>query len=93
MTFCFRIRGISGNPPVHELGKELTEIFLKAKNAGEFCTSPRKYTRFATLVPYIYHFNTTRIVGKSGIDVLQITEAEIEGRRQTMELFKLFKKY
>lgn len=80
MTLCFRIGGISGNPSVHELRKELTEIFLKAKDAGKICQPREDVLIFSTLVPHIYHFNTTRIVGKSGIDVFQLTESEIEGR-------------
>jgi hypothetical protein len=93
MTLCFRIGGISGNPDIHELRKELNEIFLKAKEKGEINQPRENVLVFSTLVPHIFHFNTTRIVGKSGIDVFQLTESEIEGRRQTMELFKLFKKY
>jgi hypothetical protein len=93
MTLCFRVGGISGNLPAGELGKELTEILLEAKKRKEVNQPRENVLVFSTLIPHIYHFNTTRVIKKSGIDVFQLTEAEFEGRRQVYELFNLFKKY
>ncbi len=91
MTLCFRIGGITGGLKPHELAKELTEILLRAKERGEINQPRENVLIFSTLLPDVYHFNTTRVVAKSGVDVYQLSEAEIEGRRQVVELFKLFK--
>jgi len=93
LSLCFRIGGISGAPRISELRKELTEIFLKAKASGKIKQVREDVLIWSTLVPHIYHFNTTRIVKKCAIDTFQLSDAEIEGRRQTMELFRLFKKH
>lgn len=92
MTLCFRIGGILGGLKPQELAKELTEILLNAKRAGEVNQPRENVLIFSTLIPHIYHFNTTRVVAKSGVDVFNLTEAEIEGRRQVLELFRLFQK-
>jgi hypothetical protein len=92
MTLCFRIGGVSGEPGVHDLRKELTEIYLEAKAAGEV-TNPREdILIFATLVPHIFHFNTTRVLQRDATDTLDMTAAEVEGRRQVAELLDLFRR-
>jgi NADPH-dependent 2,4-dienoyl-CoA reductase/sulfur reductase-like enzyme len=92
MTLCFRIGGVAGNPSVHELRGELTEIYLQAKAAGEIDNPREDVLIFATLVPHIYHFNTTRVVKRDATDTLDMTAAEIEGRRQAAALFDLFRR-
>jgi hypothetical protein len=92
MTLCFRIGGVTGEPGVHELRQELTEIFLAAKEAGEVDQPREDVLIFATMVPHIYHFNTTRVVQRDATDTADMTAAELEGRRQTVELYNLFKR-
>jgi len=91
MTLCFRIGGVSGAPTVGKLREELTELYLEAKAAGEVDNPREDILIFATLVPHIFHFNTTRVVQRDGTDTLDMTAAELEGRRQAFELFNLFK--
>lgn len=91
MTLCFRIGGISGSLSHQDLGKELTDILLDAKKSGDVDQPREDILVFSTLIEGIYHFNTTRIVRKDGTDTLQLTDAEVEGRRQVIELFNLFK--
>jgi len=59
MTLCFRVGGVSGEPSVGQLRRELTELYLEAKAAG---------------------------------NTLDMTAAELEGRRQTAELLDLFRR-
>jgi hypothetical protein len=92
MTLCFRIGGIAGEPTVQELREELTGIYLAAKAAGEIDQPREDVLVFGTLVPHIYHFNTTRVVQLDATDTLDLTRAELEGRRQTAELLDLFKR-
>lgn len=99
MTLNFRIGGVEGVRGIEggqlwdtDLREELTGLYLAAKESGEV-TNPRENVLiFATLVPGVIHFNTTRVVGKSGVDSDGLTAAEVEGRRQVMELLSLFKK-
>ena len=92
MTLCFRIGGVAGEPGIHELRQELNEIFLAAKEAGEIDCPRENVLIFATMVPHIFHFNTTRVIRRDATDTLDMTAAELEGRRQTAELFALFKR-
>lgn len=96
MTLCFRIGGVKGAEGVGldrgKLRNELTALYLEAKKSGEVKNPREDILIFSTLVPGVVHFNTTRVVGRSGLDQEELTRAEIEGRRQAYELFKLFKR-
>jgi hypothetical protein len=91
MTLCFRIGGIAGEPSVDQLRQELTQIYLDAKAAGEIDNPREDILIFATMVPHIFHFNTTRVVQRDATSTLDMTAAELEGRRQVAELFSLFR--
>ena len=93
MTLCFRIGGVSGEPAVSELRQELTEIYLQAKERGEIDNPRENVLIFGTMVPHIFHFNTTRVLQRDATDTLDMTAAEIEGRRQVAELLDLFRKH
>jgi len=92
MTLCFRIGGVSGNPTVHQLRQELTEIYVQAKAKGEIDNPREDVLIFGTLIPGTFHFNTTRVVQRDATDVLDMTAAELEGRRQAAELLDLFRR-
>jgi hypothetical protein len=93
MTLCFRIGGVTGDLPIRELRKELTDIYLKAKASGEIDMPREDILIFATMVPHIIHFNTTRVLQRDATDTLDMTAAELEGRRQTAALLDLFRKH
>ncbi len=92
MTLCFRIGGVSGDPGAGELRKELTEIYLQAKAAGEVSNPREDVLIFGTMVPHIFHFNTTRVLRRDATNTLDLTAAEMEGRRQVAELLDLFRR-
>jgi hypothetical protein len=92
MTLCFRIGGVSGAPTLEQLREGLTEIYLAAKEVGEVDNPREDILVFATLVPHIYHFNTTRVIKRDATNTLDLTAAEIEGRRQAAELLELFRR-
>jgi hypothetical protein len=81
MTLCFRIGSVAGEPSARQLRKELTEIFLAAKEAGEIDLPREDVLLFATMAPHIFHFNTTRVIKRDATSVLNMTAAELEGRR------------
>ena len=92
MTTCFRVGGVTGGLEAHILGQELTPIYREAKIAGEVSNPREDVLVFSTLVPGIYHFNTTRMIKKNGVDAGDMTEAEQEGRRQVVEMMSFFRK-
>ena len=92
MTLCFRVGGVAGEPSLRQLRQELTEIFLAAKEAGEIDVPRQDVLIFATMVPHIFHFNTTRVIKRDATDTLDMTAAELEGRCQVAELLDLFKR-
>lgn len=93
LTLCFRVSGITGDLDAGKLGEELTEILNTAKMKNEIDQPREDVLVFNTLTPGTYHFNTTRVIGKDGTCSVDLTDAEIEGRRQTFELLDLFRKH
>ncbi|MFD1718477.1 FAD-dependent oxidoreductase [Georgenia deserti] len=91
MTLFFRIAGVD-DAAVDKYVTEAQEfrpfasIVEKARQSGEF-TIPRKgIGLYKTLRPGVWRINTTRILGVSGVDVADLTKAEIEGREQVQQL-------
>ena len=91
MTLCFRVGGVEQGLHPGELREHLTEIMVEAKEQNLIEQPREDVLLFGTLQDSVWHFNTTRIVGESGIEADKLTEAEIEGRRQIKELMQLFK--
>jgi hypothetical protein len=88
MTLCFRIAKVDKSKLDPDL---INRKYLEAKEKG-FITNPREDVLiFPTMIDDVLHFNSTRIVGKSAINPQDLTEAEIEGRRQAYELYRFLK--
>ncbi|MGP4915579.1 FAD-dependent oxidoreductase [Brachybacterium tyrofermentans] len=91
MTLFFRIAGVDDaavDAYVTEAGelRPFASIVEEARRNGEF-TIPRKgIGMYKTMRPGVWRINTTRILGVSGVDVADLTKAEIEGRKQVHEL-------
>lgn len=96
MTLCFRVAGVDTGGQFyhsgHPLREEINHVYQEAKARGEI-TNPREDVLvFPTLRPDVLHFNTTRIIQKSAVNVLELSEAEQIGRRQVVEMIGLLKK-
>jgi len=91
MTTSFRM----ANVDIERMpgGKEINELFDKAKERGEVINPRENVLKFFTVHPDVIHFNSTRIIEKTSLDGWSMTEAEIEGRRQVDELVRFMKKY
>jgi hypothetical protein len=95
MTLCFRVAGVdTGNEFYHwnhPLRLEIDRVYQEAKSQGRI-TNPREDVLiFATLRLDVLHFNTTRIIYHSPLDVLSLTDAEQIARRQVVEMVELLK--
>jgi hypothetical protein len=100
MTLCFRVAGVdmAAYPREefyhwgHPLRLEVDRVYQEAKARGTI-TNPREDVLiFATLRPDVLHFNTTRIIRHSALDVLSLTDAEQIARRQVVEMVALLKR-
>lgn len=89
MTLCFKLGGVdTARMPD---SKEINRLYDEAKAAGEIDCPRENVLWFSTLEKGVIHFNTTRIIRKSGINGLELSDAEIEGRRQLRDYLKFLR--
>ncbi len=73
--------------------RPFASLVMRAREAGEL-TIPRKgIGLYRTLETGVWRINTTRIHRIDGTSAEDLTRAEIEGRRQVMELMAFFRKW
>lgn len=65
----------------------------KAKKKGEFNLNRDRVLFFEEVRDNQVSINMTRVQNKSGVDVFDLTDAEIQGRKQIQEAFKFLKNY
>jgi hypothetical protein len=70
---------------------EITELYLEAKRRGEIDCPRENVLWFYANQPGVIHFNTTRVLRKDATDPWELTEAEVEGRRQAQQLVRFLK--
>jgi FAD dependent oxidoreductase len=91
MTLCFKLAGVNKK---NMLGRaELNDLYDKAKASGEIDCKRENVLWFDTLEDDVIHFNTTRVVMKSSINALELSEAEIDARRQLREYLIFLRKH
>jgi len=95
MTLCFRMAGVKVSGDFsnleHPLRQEVNKVYQEARRRGEI-TNPREDVLiFSTLHRDVLHFNTTRVIRHSGVDVVSLSEAEQIGRQQVVEMVELLK--
>ncbi|NLD87393.1 MAG: FAD-dependent oxidoreductase [Clostridiales bacterium] len=90
MTLCFRVGNVdkaaffAGRDEMRRLHKEWLD-------AGRF-TNPREdILVFDYPIDGVLHFNTTRVVKHNPVDPFDLTRAEMEARRQVIELLEFFR--
>ena len=79
MTLCFKLSHVDKSRVDR---KKVQELYRKAQADGRIECKREDVLMFGYYDDDIVHFNTTRVLGKSAIDALQRSEAELEGRRQ-----------
>ena len=99
MTLCFKLGNVHVPYVDHPGGalnlidpqwrKELNQRYLQAVKDGKLHCDREDVLLFPFRVQSgdIIHFNTTRVVKHSGIDGKELSDAEIEARRQMREIF------
>ncbi|MGE4565626.1 MAG: FAD-dependent oxidoreductase [Victivallaceae bacterium] len=85
MTLCFKLSGIDRSR-LPDRG-EINRRFDEARARGDIRFNPRENVlAFDTPEAGIVHFNTTRVIHRSGIDGGDLSAAEIEARSQLREM-------
>ncbi len=84
MTLCFKLAGLDV-PRCLSLA-ETNRLFTQARESGEIQMPRDNILQFGWYETGVVHFNTTRVTHRSGTDGAQLSEAEIEGRRQLRQL-------
>lgn len=92
MTLCFKLGNVdTARVPLIE---EVNRLYVEAKAKGEMEGCLRhNVLLFGTEEKDAIHFNTTRIVMKNAVNGVELSEAEIEGRRQLRLFLKFLRKY
>lgn len=90
MTLNFRVGGVDAKrmPPREEINR----LFEEAKAKGEVSIPRENVLFFPTTRKGEIHFNTTRVVKADGTKAEDLTYAEIEGRRQMVELMDFLRR-
>lgn len=68
-------------------------LIVKAKELGEFDIDRNMVLCFETNTPGEYILNMSRVTHKSAVDPFDLTDAEVEGRRQARQIVAFMKKY
>ena len=89
MTLCFKMSGVDrARMPSRE---EINRRYDEAKARGELDCPRENVLWFAAPSPDAIHFNTTRVIRKSAVSGVELSEAEEEGRRQMLELIRFLR--
>ncbi|MGH3342804.1 MAG: FAD-dependent oxidoreductase [Carbonactinosporaceae bacterium] len=97
MTVFFRVAGVDDERVEEYVAshpadiRPFASIVEKARAEGRFPAPRRGVGMYKTLRPGVWRINTTRILGRDGTDSAELTAAEIEGRRQVVELVRFFR--
>jgi len=89
MSLMFRMGGVDEErmPPRDEINR----LYDEAKARGEIDNPRENVLFFYTTRRGEIHFNTTRVVKLDGTDADDLTQAEIEGRRQVEQMVAFLK--
>ena len=91
MTLCFKLSHID-RERVPERA-EINKLYDQAKADGELDCPRENVLFFASTEDSVVHFNTTRVIHLSGADGLELSQAEIEGRRQLRQYLTFFRRH
>ncbi len=91
MTTCFKLAGVDRSRMPDRAG--INVIYDKIKAEGKIDCPRENVLWFLTPEEDVIHFNTTRIIKKSAVNGLELSEAEIEGRRQVRQFVDFLRRY
>lgn len=90
MTLCFKVSGVDADRMPDRA--EISALYDIAKAKGEMQCPRENVLWFSTPQKDVIHFNTTRVIKKSAIDGIELSDAEIEARGQLRQYLAFLKK-
>ena len=87
MTTCFRLGGVDLEK-YHEDKPRLQEIYKQWQAEGKLRNPREDILTFEKLGEGILHLNSTRVIKHDATDAFSLSAAEIEARRQVLELYQ-----
>ena len=78
---------------LEERGMLFSSIIKKAQESGQFPAPRNKVGMYLTTQTGVWRINTTRLLKYDGTNNVDLSRAEIEGRRQVTALMKFFRNY
>ncbi|MGN1121439.1 MAG: FAD-dependent oxidoreductase [Eubacteriales bacterium] len=90
MTLCFRVTGVD-DAAFEKDFPNITPLYRKFKQEGKIKNIREDVLLFRDLGKGVVHFNSTRIVKHNPVDPVELSRAEIEARRQMVELYEFLK--
>ncbi len=90
MTLCFRLADVDMSK-YNNNRKVINKKYVEMQSKGLIKNTRQNVLTFKHMADNVVHFNSTRIIGKSGVSAKELTEAEIEGREQMYELYHFLK--
>lgn len=91
MTLCFKLSDVDAARMPDRAG--INKIYDQAKADGEIDCIRENVLWFLTHEKDVIHFNTTRVVRKSGVNGVELSEAEIDARRQVREYLRFLRRH
>ncbi len=83
MTLCFKLDHVDRSRIPD--GKTIQKLFDAAKADGRLTTTRENLLMFSYFDEDVLHFNTTRVIRKSAVNGVELSEAELEGHKQFRE--------
>ena len=89
MTTCFKLSGVDRSRMPEKA--VINERYLAAVARGDIHCTRENVLFFNYIDEDVIHFNTTRVIKKSGVDARELSQAEIEGRQQVREFLRFLR--
>ena len=89
MTTCFKLSNVDRSRMPDK--PTINARYLAAVERGDIHCTRENVLFFNYIDEDVIHFNTTRVIKKSGVDGRELSQAEIEGRQQVREFLKFLR--
>ncbi|MBD3242952.1 MAG: FAD-dependent oxidoreductase, partial [Chitinivibrionales bacterium] len=88
MTLCFKLSHVDRERVPWD---KVNDLYDQARESGAIECPRHNVLRFGWLDDDVVHFNTTRVLHRNGVDGRELSDAEIEGRRQLRQFLAFFR--
>lgn len=92
MTLCFRMSNVDVEKAFNH-SKDINDLYNKFRSEGKIKNPREDVLKFGHFADGVMHFNSTRIIKRSPVDVFDLSIAEAEAREQMWELYTFLKEH